>query len=136
MMESAFLLRESADGQWYYFFQYPKAGLWRIRSDSDLDLNQAELFLPDITLKNSGNWTLHDAGIIYLSEDQGMPVIRSIGWDKQPTFAPIPIDIQLMQVEGHNFAYHAASQRLIVVTNDHYVGNIRQLSFSSDQQQE
>jgi Tol biopolymer transport system component/DNA-binding winged helix-turn-helix (wHTH) protein len=132
VLKDAYMLRESHDRQWFYFFQFNKAGLWRIPSNGDsISIEQAELFIEDISVNDSGNWILHDNGVIYLSDRNNHSVIRNIDWNRIEISTPIDIDKKLMKLEGTNFAYLAKTQQLIVVTNDHYIGNIKRLTLLS-----
>ncbi len=134
LMKNAFLLRESFDGKWLYFFKYNKSGLWRISSSvvpvtAEAFVNQAELFIDDISMHDSGNWVVHDDGVIYASQQDDHFAIRNVDWNGKDIVPPIKMDTKLMRVEGNNFAYDSSKQQLVVVTDDHYVGNIRRLAF-------
>lgn len=134
VLKNVFLLRESFDGQWLYFFKYNKAGLWRIPSSAvaattDFSVNEAELFIDDISMHDSGNWVVHDDGVIYISQQDDHFAIRNVDWHGKDIVPPIKMDTKLMRIEGNNFTYDAKKQQLVVVTDDHYVGNIQRLTF-------
>jgi len=129
ILENAYMLRESPDTSWYYFFQLNKAGLWRISTSSGaMSIDDAELFIRDLSKQDSGNWILFDKGIIYLSEKENNFIIRSMDWDKNEIWAPVKLKTELMRRDDVNFAFNAQTEKLIVVTDDNYTGNIQQYS--------